>query len=75
MKVKYTVVVPPFSDALVYKDKYIKRGNNNNFISLIETNWNKWIKDIVTKSSVNKTVIILPKDGCLQNHIEEYENI
>ena len=75
MEVRYTVVVPPFTDLSIYKDRYIKRGNNINFTSLIEMNWDKWIEDIIIKSSVNKTVVILPKGGCLQAYIENYENI
>jgi hypothetical protein len=75
MEVRYTVVVPPFNDISVYKDRYIKRGDDINFITLIGMNWDQWIGDIITKSSVNKTVVILPKDGCLQAYIEKYENI
>ena len=75
METRYTIVIPPFTDVSIYKDRYIKRGNNIDFIDLIERNWDKWIGDIITKSSVNKTVVILPKDGCLQAYIEKYENI
>ena len=70
MEVRYTIVIPPFTDLPIYKNRYIKRGNNTDFITLIETNWDKWIGDIITKSSVNKTIVILPKDGCLQTYIE-----
>ena len=73
MEVRYTVVVPPFTDASIYKDRYIKRGNNVDFIALIKINWDKWIGDIITKSSVNKTVVILPENGCLQSYIENME--
>ena len=75
MEVRYTVVIPPFTDVSIYKDRYIKRGNNIDFINLIERNWDIWIGDIITKSSVNKTVVILPRNGCLQAYIEKYENI
>ena len=75
MEVRYTVVIPPFTDVSIYKDRYIKRGNNIDFTSLIGINWDKWIGDIITKSSVNKTVVILPRDSCLQAYIEKYENI
>ena len=75
MEVRYTVVIPPFTDLSTYKDRYIKRGNNIDFTNLIERNWDKWIGDIITKSSVNKTVVILPKNGCLQAYIERYKNI
>jgi UDP:flavonoid glycosyltransferase YjiC (YdhE family) len=75
MGAKYTVVVPPLTDISIYKGRYIRRGNDINFISLIEKNWDEWIRDIITKSSVNKTVVILPKDGCLQGYIEKYKGI
>ena len=75
MEVRYTVVVPPFSDVSIYKNRYIKRGNDIDFIELIDINWDKWIGDIIMNSSVNKTVVILPKGGCLQAYIERYENV
>jgi len=75
MEVRYTVVIPPIDDFPTYKDRYINRGNDINFIISIDYNWGKWIQDIIKKSSVNKTVVILPKDGCLQAYIEEYKNI
>ena len=73
MEVKYTVVVPQFNDISIYKDRYIKRGNDTNFINLVEENWDKWIDDIIRKTSVNKIVIILPNYGYLQTYIKEYE--
>lgn len=75
MEVKYTVVIPPINDFPTYKDRYINRGNDINFIISIDYNWGKWIQDIIKKSSVNKTVIILPEDGCLQSYIEGCKNI
>ena len=75
MEIEYTVVIPPFSDESNYIKRYIKRNNDNNFIKNIENNWMNWLKDIVFCSSVNRTVIILPKDGCLQAYIEKYKNI
>lgn len=75
MEVRYTVVIPPINDFPTYKDRYINRGNDINFIISIDYNWGKWIQDIIKKSSVNKTVIILPEDGCLQSYIEGCKNI
>lgn len=72
MKVKYTVIIPSFTDVSIYKDRYIKRGNNIDFITLIEKNWDKWIRDIITKPSVNKTIVILPTNSYLQIYIKEY---
>ena len=60
----------PLAYGRFYEDRYTKRGNDINFTSLIGMNWDQWIGDIITKSSVNKTVVILPKDGCLQAYIE-----
>lgn len=73
MEMSYTVVIPQINDMSVYKDRYIKRGNDTGFINLVEENWNKWIDDIITKPSVNKTVVMLPNYGCLQAYIKEYE--
>ena len=74
MEIEYTVVIPPFSDESNYIKRYIKRNNDNNFIKNIENNWMNWLKDIVFYSSVNRTVIILPKDSCLQSYLERYKN-
>ena len=69
METRYSVVIPPFKDLEIYKNRYIKRGDNNDFISMIEKNWDQWLGDIITKTSVNKTIIILPEDGCLQSFL------
>ena len=75
MEVRYTVVILPIVDFSIYKNIYINRGNDINFIKNIENNWMDWLKDIIFYSSVNRTVIILPKDGCLQAYVEKCENI
>lgn len=75
MEVRYTVVIPPIDDFPIYENRYTNRGNDINFIISIEYNWGKWIQDIIKKSSVNKTVVILPKGGCLQAYVEKYKNV
>lgn len=59
----YTVVIPPISDKDVYLHRYDMRGDSYDFIRYLDANWEKWITDILSKSSVLKTVVILPHGG------------
>lgn len=67
IEVRYTVVVPPISDEDVYVTRYDMRGNSYEFIQTIKANWKNWIHDIITHSSVLRTVVILPKNGCIES--------
>lgn len=75
MEVRYTVVIPPIDDLKIYLNRYKRRGNDEFFITLLEKEWDNWLRDIITFTSRNKTIVILPEDGCLQAYIEEYKNI
>ena len=75
MEVRYTVVIPSISDLKIYLNRYNKRGNDESFIILLEKEWDNWLRDIITFTSRNKTIVILPEDGWLQTYIEKYENI
>ena len=75
MEVRYTVVIPSISDLKIYLNRYNKRGNDESFIALLEKEWDNWLRDIITFTSRNKTIVILPEDGCLQAYIEKYKNI
>ena len=75
MEVRYTVVVPPIDDLKIYLNRYKRRGNNETFITLLEKEWENWLRDIITFTSRNKTIVILPEDGNLQAYIERYKNI
>lgn len=75
MEVSYTVVVPPMSDKDIYINRYKQRGNTDDFISTVEANWENWISDIVTHRSVLRTVVILPRDGCIRAWADEYKGM
>lgn len=62
----YTVVIPPLSDLDTYRLRYDQRGNSYDFIAKLTDNWTEWISNIIDTPSVLKTVVILPKDGCIQ---------
>lgn len=66
IEARYTVVIPPYRDYLTYRERYINRGNSDAFIEKLAVNWAEWIGEIVDNPSVFKTVVILPKDGCIQ---------
>ena len=75
MEVRYTVVIPPIDDLKIYLNRYKRRGNDESFITLLEKEWENWLRDIITFTSRNKTIVILPEGGCLQAYIEGYKNI
>ena len=65
MKVSYTVIIPPTTDKDTYLHRYHMRGNSCDFIKLIDDNWYRWLTRIVEKPTMLKTIVILPKDGCI----------
>lgn len=71
IETRYTVVVPPMSDKENYMGRYYGRENSPEFIEKLHSNWERWISDLVETSSVLKTVVILPKDGCMKGWADE----
>lgn len=71
IEARYTVVIPPITDKNIYLMRYEMRGNSHEFISLIDENWERWITAILEKPTVLKTIVVLPKDGCIQAWGEE----
>lgn len=62
----YVVVIPPITDKPTYLHRYYMRGNTCDFVQLLDENWEKWITTIVKNPTVLKTVVVLPKDGCIK---------
>lgn len=71
MEVPYIVIIPPAADKGIYMRRYAMRGNNCDFIKQLDTNWYRWLSEIIDKPTVLKTVIVLPKDGCIQAWAEQ----
>ena len=72
MEVPYIVIVPPLSDIETYTRRYIQRGSGVEFAKYISNNWDKWIDNLICNSSVLRTVVILPKDGCIKAWADEW---
>ena len=72
MEVSYTVITPPITDKEIYLNRYDMRGNSYDFIRQLDTNWQQWISEIVEKPTVLKTVVVLPKDGCIKAFADEF---
>ena len=72
MEVSYTVIIPPITDKKIYLNRYDMRGNSYDFIRQLDTNWQQWISEIVEKPTVLKTVVVLPKDGCIKAFADEF---
>ena len=74
MEVPYTVVVPRADDLETYVRRYEARGNSAEFVKKVVENWDEWLRQIHSISSVLKTLVILPKDGCLKAWFDEVNN-
>lgn len=71
IEARYTVVIPPTTDKSTYLTRYATRGNTDEFIGLLDKNWNRWLYAILEKPTVLKTIVVLPKDGCIKAWAEE----
>lgn len=71
IEARYTVVIPPITDKDTYMHRYDMRGNTDDFIRLLDENWHMWISDIIGKPTVLKTLVVLPKDGCIKAWADE----
>lgn len=72
MEVSYMVIIPPITDKEIYLHRYDMRGNSYDFIRQLDTNWQQWISGIIEKPTVLKTVVVLPKDGCIKAFADEF---
>lgn len=72
IEVRYVVVIPPITDKATYLNRYSMRGNTYDFIRLLDENWEKWINEIVAKPTVLKTIVVLPKDGCINAFADSF---
>ena len=71
IEASYTVVIPPVTDKSTYLRRYDMRGNSYEFIRLLDENWERWISAILEKPTVLKTIVVLPKDGCIRAWAKE----
>ena len=51
--------------------RYENRGNSTDFCKKVYDNWYNWIEDIINRHTVLKTLVILPKDGCIKAWADE----
>ena len=71
VEASYTVVIPPTTDKDTYLARYRRRGNTDAFIGYVDVNWHRWIADIIGRPTVLKTIVVLPKDGCIRAWAKE----
>lgn len=72
MEVPYTVIIPNQADMNIYIERYRQRGNNESYIRKVEDNWDSWIGRILAHWSVLRTVVMLPKDGCIKAFVDSF---
>ena len=68
----FMVVIPPITDKDTYLRRYEGRGNTYDFIRLLDENWEKWITAIIGKPTALKTIVVLPKDGCIKAFADRF---
>lgn len=73
MGVDHTIVIPAREDRGEYIRRYIVRGNSEEFIGLLDDNFEKWINDIISHSNVFSTLVILPRGGYLSDYINNIQ--
>lgn len=71
METRYTVIIPDTDDLQIYMRRYVSRGNTTDFCKKVYDNWYNWIEAIINRHTVNKTLVMLPKDGCIQAWAEQ----
>ncbi len=71
LEARYTVVIPDVEDLETYILRYEQRGNSVDFCKKVYDNWHDWLNAIINRHTVNKTIVILPIDGCIQAWAEE----
>ena len=72
IEAKYIVIIPPITDKTTYLHRYKMRGNTSIFIQNVDENWEKWINAIIEHPTILKTIVILPKDGCIKAFADEF---
>ena len=73
IEASYTVVVPDVEDVQIYMYRYEQRGDSADFCKKVYDNWYNWIESIINRHSVLKTLVILPRDGCLEAFAERWK--
>lgn len=74
LEASYIVVIPPLTDKATYRKRYIQRGNDQAFIDNVMNNWDVWLEGICGWPTMCKTVVVLPKDGCLRALAETWKS-
>lgn len=65
---KYYIIYPNISLKEEYLNRYRSRGNDDNFINLVNNNWNLWLKEL--QSQKNENCIELKNNQYLSDVIE-----
>lgn len=68
----YTVVIPDPTDCQEYMHRYERRGNSTDFCKKVYDNWYNWLEALINRHTVLKTLVILPKDGCIKAFADEF---
>lgn len=71
IEASYTVVIPDITDMQTYMKRFKARGNTVEFCQKVCKNWNEWIEGIINRHTVLKTMVMLPKDGCIKAWADE----
>lgn len=56
-KIDFTLVFPHISLKDQYIERYKKRGSPENFIKLLDNNWDNWIEQLENQKNCNKIIL------------------
>lgn len=68
--VKFKIVIPKLTDKEIYMGNYRCRGNTDEFIKLLDVNFDKWIRDIMNDDRLRDKLVILDTKKYLRDIIE-----
>ena len=71
--VKFKVVIPKLTDKDIYMRNYKYRGSTEEFIKLLDENFDKWILDIMSDVRLRDKLIILDHDKYIDDYIEDID--
>ena len=72
LETRYTVIIPDVTDVQTYMHRYEQRGNSTEFCKKVYDNWYNWLEGLINRHTVNKTLVMLPKDGYIQAWAEPW---
>ena len=66
----FYLIYPDYDDKEIYIERYKQRGSSDNFIKLIENNWNNWIEELDWQDDC--VLFKLPKNSNITEYLDYF---